>query len=239
MIPVVCIYSSFLQRAYDQIIEDVCLQKLKVIFAVDRAGIVGEDGETHHGQFDITYLRTAPGLTVMAPKDEKELVNMLWTALEIPGPCAIRYPRGRGVGVPIEQSLDKPEVLPKGPEILSYGTDVNIIAIGSVVHPAMEASRVLREKGISCGVVNARFAAPLETDTYKNIVKTAPVLVVEENIPDGGFGESIANAVGSRSRIHKLSLPLRFIEHGSQSELRSIYGLDTPGIVRKIEDILA
>jgi 1-deoxy-D-xylulose-5-phosphate synthase len=241
MVPVVCIYSTFLQRAFDQIIEDVCLQKLKVIFAIDRAGIVGEDGETHHGQFDISYLRMVPGLTIMVPKDEKELVEMLWTALEIPGPCAIRYPRGHGQGVAFEEALDNPEFLTPGkPEVILSGTDVNIIALGSLVYPAMEASGILRQKGISCGVINARFVAPLDPGALVDAVNNAPVLVAEENVLEGGFGEAVANALASLcdGPIHKLALPPKFIEHGSQGELRGIYGLGAPGIVRKVEEIL-
>ena len=172
-LPVVAIYSTFLQRAYDQIIQDVCLQKLKVVFAVDRAGIVGEDGETHHGQFDISYLRTAPGLTIMAPKDEAELVNMLWTALEMPGPSAIRYPRGAGVGVSFEEFLDNPKELEIGKaELISYGTDINVLALGSMVQPSIEAANLLGQKGISCGVVNARFVSPLDVEMIDELAST-------------------------------------------------------------------
>lgn len=240
MIPVVCIYSTFLQRAFDQIIMDVCLQNLKVIFAIDRAGIVGADGETHQGLFDISYLRPIPGLTVMAPKDEKELINMLWTALVLPGPSAIRYPRGSGTGVSIDKVLHKPEVLAAGQsEVISCGADINIMALGSMVYPAIEASRQLAGKGISCGVINARFAAPLDTYTIEKFVQKTPLLVVEENVLDGGFGESVANSVGnSENPIHKLALPRKFVEHGSQDEVRSIQGLDARGIVRRVQKIL-
>jgi 1-deoxy-D-xylulose-5-phosphate synthase len=240
MIPVVCIYSTFLQRAYDQIVEDVCLQNLKVIFAIDRAGIVGQDGETHHGQFDLSYLRHIPGLTVMAPKDERELINMLWTAINIDGPCAIRYPRGCGIGVPISDVLDQPDTLDVGkPEAISCGEDINILALGSMVYPAIEASRKLAEEGISAGVVNGRFVVPFEREAVAALLKKAPVLVVEENVEDGGFGEMVVNALGGGdNRIHKMALPKRFIQHGSQSRLRSAYGLDVPGIVAQVKKLL-
>ncbi len=240
MIPVVCIYSTFLQRAYDQIVEDVCLQNLKVIFAIDRAGIVGQDGETHHGQFDISYLRHIPGLTVMAPKDERELINMLWTALSIDGPCAIRYPRGCGVGVPVEDAFDSPEVLDVGKaEVLCRGEDINILALGSMVYPAIEACEKLAQKDISAGVVNARFVVPFDLDTVTDLLRKAPLLVVEENVQDGGFGEMVANAVGfGQDKIHKLALPKQFIPHGSQDRLRSVYGLDVPGIVAQVKKLL-
>lgn len=240
MIPVVCIYSTFLQRAYDQIVEDVCLQNLKVIFAIDRAGIVGQDGETHHGQFDLSYLRHIPGLTVMAPKDERELINMLWTAINIDGPCAIRYSRGCGIGVPISDVLDQPDTLDVGkPEAISCGEDINILALGSMVYPAIEASRKLAEEGISAGVVNGRFVVPFEREAVAALLKKAPVLVVEENVEDGGFGEMVVNALGGGdNRIHKMALPKRFIQHGSQSRLRSAYGLDVPGIVAQVKKLL-
>lgn len=241
MVPVVCIYSTFLQRAYDQIIEDVCLQNLKVIFAVDRAGIAGQDGETHHGQFDLSYLRHIPGLTVMAPKDEKELVNMLWTALNIAGPSAIRYSRGCGTGVPTGDAMAKPEALKLGePEVISSGKHINILALGSMVHPAIEASQRLAREGISAGVMNARFVVPFDPGTAVSLAQEAPVLVVEENVQDGGFGELVVNAAGHLGHgIHKMALPKTFIQHGSQSELRSIYGLDVSGIVARVNKILA
>ncbi|MGI6660842.1 MAG: 1-deoxy-D-xylulose-5-phosphate synthase [Bacillota bacterium] len=240
LVPVVCIYSTFLQRAYDQIVEDVCLQNLKVIFAIDRAGIVGQDGETHHGQFDISYLRHIPGLAVMAPKDERELINMLWTALNIDGPSAIRYPRGSGVGVPIADAMAEPETLDVGkPEVITCGEDVNILALGSMVYPAVEASTKLAGEGISAGVVNARFVVPFDTDAVAGLLEKAPVLVLEENVEDGGFGELVVNTFGGAgSRIHKMALPKKFIQHGSQGQLRSIYGLDVPGIVAQVKILL-
>ncbi|NLC15959.1 MAG: 1-deoxy-D-xylulose-5-phosphate synthase [Firmicutes bacterium] len=241
MIPVVCIYSTFLQRAYDQIVEDVCLQNLKVIFAIDRAGIVGQDGETHHGQFDVSYLRHIPGLTVMAPKDERELVNMLWTALSIDGPSAIRYPRGCGVGVPIADALAEPELLDVGKsEVISCGEDINILALGSMVYPAVEASRKLAEEGISAGVVNARFVVPFDPDSVAGLLTKAPLLVLEENVGDGGFGEMVISAVaGADKEVHAVALPKQFIPHGSQDQLRSIYGLDMSGIVAQVKRLLA
>lgn len=240
-LPVVAVYSTFLQRAYDQIIEDVCLQKLKVVFAVDRAGLVGEDGETHHGQFDVSYLRTAPGLTIMAPKDEAELVNMLWTALNLSGPSAIRYPRGGGVGIPYEEFLENPQMLEVGKaEAICIGQAVNIVALGSMVYPALEAAKVLEGMGISCGVVNARFVTPLDKDRLGELAMTGPLLVVEENIPAGGFGEAVLDAVApsARCNVHRLTLPMKYIEHGPQKDLRKIYAMDVSGIVDKVKEIL-
>ena len=241
MIPIVCIYSTFLQRAYDQIIEDVCLQNLKVVFAVDRAGLVGEDGETHHGQFDLSYLRHIPGMTLMAPKDERELVNMVWTAINLPGACAIRYPRGCGRGVSIADVLAKPEILEVGkPEVISYGKDLNILALGSMVIPAIEASRELALDNISAGVINARFVSPFPQDTVVSLSEKTPILVLEENVMAGGFGEMVMNAVGcSGKEIHKMGLPDAFIRHGSQSQLRIIQGLDVSGVVARVKEILA
>lgn len=239
MIPVVAIYSSFLQRAYDQIIQDVALQKLKVVFAVDRAGIVGEDGETHHGEFDLSYLRPVPGMTVMAPKDERELVHMLYTALRIPGPCAIRYPRGRAMGVPYVEALDNPALLEVGKaELLASGKDVNLVAIGSMVGPAMECSELLAEKGISCGVVNARFVSPLDTELLAGLLRSAPLFVLEENVLTGGLGEAVegvAASMRSESKaVFKVGLPCWFVPHGSQEVLRREVGLDAKSIAKKV-----
>jgi 1-deoxy-D-xylulose-5-phosphate synthase len=240
-LPVVAIYSTFLQRAYDQIIEDVCLQKLKVVFAVDRAGLVGEDGETHHGQFDVSYFRTAPGLTIMAPKDESELVNMLWSALNLSGPSAIRYPRGSGEGVSYKEFLDNPQMLEIGKaEVISRGEDANIVAVGSMVYPAIEAAKVLKERNISCGVVNARFVVPLDGNTIGELANAGPLLVVEENVSAGGFGEAVLDAVGSSGRcnVSRLTLPMRYIEHGPQKDLRKLYCMDVSGIVDRVEEII-
>ncbi|HEJ83800.1 MAG TPA: 1-deoxy-D-xylulose-5-phosphate synthase, partial [Desulfobacteraceae bacterium] len=182
--PVVAIYSTFLQRAYDQIIHDVCLTNLPVVFALDRGGLVGEDGPTHHGHFDITYLRSLPNMTVMAPKDENELRHMLYTALQHPGPVAIRYPRGKGVGAAMDPEY---KLLPIGQaEVLKEGKDLQIFALGSMVAPSLEAAAVLEKEGVSAGVVNCRFVKPLDSSLVDIAAASGRVLVVEENIRQGG-----------------------------------------------------
>ncbi len=187
--PVVAIYSTFLQRAFDQVIHDVCLPNLPVIFAIDRGGLVGEDGPTHHGHFDITYLRSLPNMTVMAPKDENELRQMLYTALKHPGPVAIRYPRGKGLGVPIDTKYQK---IPIGQsETLREGKDLLILALGNMVYPSMEAAADLEKEGLSVGVVNCRFVKPLDPGRGKLSTSIGRVLVVEENIRQGGLGGAV------------------------------------------------
>lgn len=246
LLPVVAIYSTFLQRSYDQIIEDVCLQGLKVVFAIDRAGLVGEDGETHHGQFDLSYLNPVPGMTVMAPKDERELVNMLYTALAMPGPCAVRYPRGQATGTGYADAIDAPELLEVGKaEVLSRGRDANLVALGSMVAPAIEAAEILGQQGISCGVTNARFAKPLDTQTISGLAAEAPVFVLEENVEAGGFGESVVAALvpfsGGKEvfqTVTRIALPDRFLPHGSQGELREAYSLDAKSIAGKVRETL-
>jgi 1-deoxy-D-xylulose-5-phosphate synthase len=242
LLPVVAIYSTFLQRSYDQIIQDVAQQNLKVVFAIDRAGLVGEDGETHHGEFDLSYLRTVPGMVVMAPKDEKELVNMLYTALKVPESCAIRYPRGAAYGTPYRDALLNPEFLETGKgEVLLRGSDANILAVGSTVYPALEASEILSRSGISCGVVNARFVKPLDRDLIFELLEAAPLLVVEENVAAGGLGEavkSLAAGIGHHRRVAAISLPDAFVRHGSQSELRKLSGLDAESIAEEVRHFL-
>ncbi len=243
LLPVVAIYSTFLQRAFDQIIEDVCLQELKVVFAIDRAGIVGQDGETHHGMFDLSYLRLIPDLVVMAPKDERELVDMLHTAFVAEGPCAIRYPRGVGPGVSYTQSLDDPRTLEIGKaEVLSRGEDINLIALGSMVTPALEAAKALEGEGVSCGVVNVRFLVPLDEATIAGVCKQAPAMVLEENVSRGGLGEAVRSLVtshkGSFKALDTVALPERFIGHGTQDELRRMYGLDKETIVLRARNLL-
>ncbi|HHY45313.1 MAG TPA: 1-deoxy-D-xylulose-5-phosphate synthase [Firmicutes bacterium] len=242
LLPVVAIYSTFLQRSYDQIVQDVAQQNLKVVFAIDRAGLVGEDGETHHGEFDLSYLRTVPGMVVMAPKDERELVNMLYTALKVPESCAIRYPRGAAPGTPYRDALQNPEVLEIGKgEVLSRGTDANILAVGSTVYPALEASEILSRSGILCGVVNARFVKPLDRDLIIDLLNSAPLVVVEENVAAGGLGEavqSLAAGIGSHRGVTAVSLPDAFVRHGSQTELRKLSGLDAESIAERVRHFL-
>ncbi|MBE3520044.1 MAG: 1-deoxy-D-xylulose-5-phosphate synthase [Firmicutes bacterium] len=234
MKPVVAIYSTFLQRAYDQIVEDVCLQNLGVVFAVDRAGVVGEDGETHQGAFDLSYLRHIPGMTVMAPADEMELKDMLRTALEMGRPVAIRYPRGKAYGgKPREARL-----LPVGrAQVLVEGSDVTIFAIGSMVYPSVEAAKILERSGVSCGVVNARFVKPLDVETLLSAARKGPVVTVEENVPEGGFGGAVLEALsqaGVTCQVLRIAMPSRFLEHGAQSVLRERCGLTAEGIAREI-----
>jgi 1-deoxy-D-xylulose-5-phosphate synthase len=240
--PVVAIYSTFLQRAYDQIIHDVCLPNLPVVFALDRGGLVGEDGPTHHGHFDITYLRSLPNLTLMAPKDENELRHMLYTALHHSGPVAIRYPRGKGVGAVMDPDY---KVLPMGEaEILREGSDLQIFALGSMVGPSLDAAAVLEEEGFSVGVVNCRFVKPLDS-VLADIAASSGrrVLTVEENIRQGGFGGAVLelfNDAGLRDvRMRRIGLPDKFVEHGPQDLLRSKYGLDGVGILREARSLLA
>ncbi len=233
--PVVAIYSTFMQRAYDEIVHDVCIQKLPVIFAIDRGGIVGEDGPTHNGAFDLSYLRHIPNMVIMAPKDENEFQDMLKTAVSYNGPCAIRYPRGRASKIPDERDL---RILPIGKaEVLKEGKDILIIAIGSSVLPAINASRLLEDAGISACVVNARFAKPLDTDLLGSLAKEIKqVLTVEENTLEGGFGSAVLEYLAELNieelKIKRLGLPDKFIEHGSQKILRNKFGLDAEGIAK-------
>ncbi|OHD66177.1 MAG: 1-deoxy-D-xylulose-5-phosphate synthase [Spirochaetes bacterium RBG_13_51_14] len=236
-IPVVAIYSAFLQRSYDQIINDVCLQQLPVIFAIDRAGIVGEDGKTHQGAFDISFLRSIPHMIVSAPKDEDELQHLLFTAAGSGRPMAVRYPRGRGEGVPLQTDFRE---LPIGRgELIKNGGDVAILAIGSTVYPAMMAAEQLAEMDIDCAVVNARFAKPLDEDLIIELArKTERILTVEDNAAAGGFGSAVMELLARQSvavRIDCIGLPDRFIEHGPQEFMRAAFDLDADGIVRRVK----
>jgi 1-deoxy-D-xylulose-5-phosphate synthase len=232
--PVIAIYSTFLQRAYDQVLHDVSLQNLPVIFAIDRGGIVGEDGPTHHGIFDIAYLRCVPNLVLMAPKDENELTRMLVTAVELRLPTAIRYPRGRGTGVKLDAN---PKPLPFGQaEVLREGGDITIVALGSMVTPAIEASEQLSSMGIEPTLINARFVKPLDIQTILHYAaETGAVLTVEEGILSGGFGgaviEEIAKSLTQGITVRSLGIPDRFVEHGPQEILRDTYDLSARGIV--------
>lgn len=234
--PVVAIYSTFLQRAFDQIVHDVCLPGLPVIFCVDRGGLVGEDGQTHHGQFDVTYLRSLPNMTVMAPKDENELRHMLYTALKHPGPVAIRYPRARGYGVPLDSEY---RAIPIGePEMLRQGDDLMIMALGAMVAPSMEAAGDLEKEGLSVGVVNCRFAKPLDRRLVEYGRAAGKVLVVEENSLQGGLGGAIlelfSDSGAADLRVKRMGLPDAFVEHGSIPVLRQKFGLDKEGIMKEV-----
>jgi 1-deoxy-D-xylulose-5-phosphate synthase len=234
--PVVAIYSTFLQRAYDQIIHDVCLQNLPVTFAIDRAGIVGEDGPTHHGLFDISFLRNIPNLTVMAPKDENELGHMLRTALELNSPVALRYPRGQGVGIGIQNPLEAIAV--SKAEILKEGRDILILTVGPLAYLALEAAA---ESKKSICVVNARFIKPLDEKTIIELVKKIKkVITIEENTIEGGFGSAVLELLQKnnvQANIKRIALPDKFIEHGSQEELRKIAGLTKENILKTIQSL--
>lgn len=232
--PVAAIYSTFLQRAYDQVFHEICLQNLPVTLALDRAGLVGEDGPTHHGVFDFAYLRHLPNMVVMAPKDENELQHMLKTALEHAGPAAIRYPRGNGTGALMDAA---PQTLPIGKaELLKDGADVAILAIGHMVQPALEAAKNLEEdEQLSVAVVNARFVKPLDAGLILRLARqTKRLVTVEEHALQGGFGSAVLELLQAQEvdgvAVRCVGLPDQYIEHGGQVLLRRKYGLDAEGI---------
>lgn len=231
--PVVAIYSTFLQRAYDQIVHDVCIESLPVVFAIDRGGIVGEDGATHHGLFDFSFLRSIPNMLVMAPKDENEMRRMFVTALAHDGPAAIRYPRGSATGIKIDKN---PQPIPIGKiEILSQGKDVLILAIGRTVKEALEAGTRLADQGIESTIVNCRFVKPLNAEPIARLVKEIPrVITVEEHVLQGGFGsavlESLAEAEAGSFQMRRLGIKDVFVEHGPQSVLRSLHGVNADAV---------
>ncbi|MEE4241450.1 MAG: 1-deoxy-D-xylulose-5-phosphate synthase [Desulfopila sp.] len=233
--PVVAIYSSFFQRSLDQIIHDICLPNLPVTLAIDRAGVVGDDGSTHHGVFDISYLRFIPNIVLMAPKDEQELQNMLFTAIQHEGPTAIRYPRGSGPGTALNENPEKLEI-GKG-ELLCEGSDILILPVGNRVYPALEALPGLKKVGISAAVINPRFVKPLDADLICSWAeKTGRVLTVEDNCRQGGFGSSVLELL-SRRGLHNIATcslghPDMFVEHGPQEILLKNNQLDTTGIIR-------
>ena len=237
--PVAAIYSTFLQRAFDQVLHDVCLQNSPVVFCMDRSGVVGEDGPTHHGSFDLSYLRLIPNMIIMAPKDESELRDMLFTAISYTkGPVAIRYPKGSGVGVKLRKEM---KVLSMGEaETLKKGKDVAILAIGSMVYPCLEAAKLLKSAKIDAAVINARFAHPIDETLVKDVAKrTGKIVTVEENVLRGGFGsgaiEILEDLDLSEVRVLRLGLPNQFVEHGSRDKLLDMCGL-TP---QKIADRIA
>jgi 1-deoxy-D-xylulose-5-phosphate synthase len=238
-IPIVAIYSTFLQRAYDQIVHDVCIQNLPVVFAIDRAGIVGDDGRTHQGTLDLSYLGCIPGLTVAAPKDENELQHLIFTGTRANRPMAIRYPRGSGPGSALDPDLH--EIAIGQGEVLRSGSDVAILALGTTVYPSLEAAQVLSEKGVDCTVINARFAKPLDADLIVETAKKVKrVLTVEENTLAGGFGSAVLQLLQARSlrdvQVRCLGIPDEFVEHASQPFLRAKYALDASGIASQIVD---
>lgn len=241
--PVFAVYSSFLQRAYDQVFHDVCLQNLPVTFAIDRAGVVGSDGPTHHGAFDISYLRHLPNMTVMAPKDENELQHMLATAITLGSPAALRYPRGNGYGVALDQKLT---AIPVGrAELLQQGSDAAILALGSMVYPTMEAAKSIEARyGTTLTVVNARFVKPMDETLILELArKHKQLITVEENVLQGGFGTALLELLERHSlggvRVLRLGYPDSYIQQGEQHELRAMLGLDTNGIADSIHKFLS
>ena len=236
--PVVAIYSTFLQRAYDQIVHDVCIQNLPVFFCLDRSGIVGADGPTHQGMYDIAYLRCIPNMVLMAPKDEAELQQMLVTGIKYTeGPIAMRYPRGNGYGVPLlEQEW---EALPIGKgEILRHGKDVLIVGFGSMVYPGLQASEILSEYGIEATVVNARFAKPLDTNLIVSLAhRIGRVVTLEEGCSMGGFGSAVAEALldhGVVVPVTRIGVPDELVEHATPEESKATLGLTSPQIAEQV-----
>lgn len=239
--PVVAIYSTFLQRAYDQIVHDVCLQNLPVVFALDRAGIVGEDGPTHHGAFDLSFLRHIPNMVIMAPKDENELRHMLYTAHELNCPVAIRYPRGSGTGVTLDKAFSRLEV--GKAEIIRQGGRLAFLALGAMVGPCLEAAAILEKHGIKASVINARFAKPFDAALIRALARDTGMLVtVEDNVLAGGFGSAVLEYINSQNlqwvKLLRLGLPDAFVEHGTRQELLARHGLDGAGIAAAVQDFI-
>ena len=239
--PVVAIYSTFLQRAYDQILHDVCLENLPVVFAIDRGGIVGDDGPTHHGLFDLSYLRSLPNLVVMAPSNENELRRMLTTAIEHDGPVALRYPRGLATGTTADNISGR---LPLGKaKTVSHGSDVVILAIGRTVNDALVANQQLAADGINACIIDCRFVKPLDQDTILSAVQSSPlVITIEENVLAGGFGsavlECLSDADVAMPAIHRIGIPDVFVTHGGQAQLREKYDICAQGIVDAVRRMM-
>lgn len=237
MKPVAAIYSTFMQRAYDSIVHDICMQKLHVTLCLDRAGLVGDDGYTHHGVFDYAYLRSIPNMTIMAPKDENELQHMLKTALDFDGPVSVRYPRGSGVGVALDTQWQD---LPIGKaEVLRTGNDVCFWAIGSMVQTALDAAELLEAQGISAGVVNMRFAKPLDVELLREHAQSyGKIITLEEGVLAGGVGSAVleelnANKLLEQCEVRCFGIPDEFVMHGDKKLLFRDLGLDTPTIAAK------
>lgn len=234
--PIVALYSTFAQRCYDQILHDICLQNLPVVFALDRAGLVGEDGPTHHGVFDLSFLRDMPNLILAAPADENEMQHMLKTAFEAKAPFVLRYPRGAGFGI----ALDKePKALPIGKGVwLKKGKDATILAIGNRVHPALDAAQKLAEKGVDCGVVNMRFVRPLDKKLIDEALKISPRLVtVEDNMLSGGFGSAVAEYLADKQadfKLLRLGIGDEFVPHGKCASLYDKVGISAEQMTKHI-----
>ena len=236
-IPVVAIYSTFLQRGYDEILHDVCLQNLHVVFALDRGGLVGADGPTHHGVFDFAYMRSMPNIVIMAPKDENELQHMLRTAVEYSGPISLRYPRGEGWGVTLDDETKSLEI--GKAEVLREGGDVVIAAIGQTVIPALKAAQDLAPLGINAAVVNSRFVKPLDRELFRDLLTRVPrMITVEDHVIAGGFGSAVIELLADEGfsgvEVKRLGVPDRFIPHGTQDELRKMCGFDKDAIAQAV-----
>ncbi len=239
--PVVAIYSTFMQRGYDHIIHDVCMQGHPVVFAMDRAGLVGEDGPTHHGVFDMAFCRHIPNLIMMAPSDEDELADMLFTAISLRRPCVIRYPRAHGFGAQLKK---EPQMLPFSAQLVNQGDDMVIIAIGSMVAAAKQASLLLAQEGFSVAVVNARYIKPLDKELLAPLAaKTGFVVTVEEGILAGGFGSAVLELFQDEGltdvKVRRLGIPDKFIEHGTREELLDDLGLSPSGIADQCKTMLS
>ncbi len=239
--PVCAIYSTFLQRAFDPIVHDVALQKLPVVFCMDRAGLSGDDGPTHHGLFDIAYLRGIPEMVLMAPKDEDELADMMKTALTLPGPSAIRYPRGAVVGV---ERKPAPAVLPIGKaEVLSDGSDVAILGLGPMIALAQELGVRLEREGFSAAVINPRFIKPLDREMLEHYSRRVAAFVTfEDHVKMGGFGSAVVEALdemGISIPVVRIGWPDQFIEHGKVDALRAKYGLTVEAALAEVLPLLA
>lgn len=240
--PVFAVYSTFLQRAYDHIVHDICLQNLPITFAVDRAGLVGDDGPTHHGVFDLSYLRQMPNMVIMAPRDENMLKQMLFTSIYSGKPCAVRYPRGNAVGVSIDKEFKN---IPIGKMELMFGeknADFVVFAVGNCVWGAIEAGRVLAKEGVNVCVIDARFVKPLDEELLNELSgKTSKWITVEENVLAGGFGSAINEWITTNNirgiGLKMLGLPDKFIEQGPQTLLRARYGIDTDGIIQAVKSL--
>jgi len=239
--PFVAIYSTFLQRAYDQILHDVCLESLPIIFAVDRGGIVGEDGPTHHGLLDLSFLRSMPNMVVMAPKDGAELRRMMMTAINHNGPIAFRYPRGPATEIDLDESIE-PLLIGKG-EILTTGDDLLILAIGSTVDYALSAYRILSKKDLHATVVNCRFVKPLDIDLICELAEKIPrIITVEENLLQGGFGSAVLEVLIDKGinniKVKRIGVQDTFVEHGERNTLRAKYGIDDNSIVKEALNLM-
>jgi 1-deoxy-D-xylulose-5-phosphate synthase len=239
--PVCAIYSTFLQRAFDPIVHDVCLQKLPVVFCMDRAGLSGDDGPTHHGLFDISYLRGIPEITLMAPKDEDELADMMHTAVQLPGPSAIRYPRGAVAGV-VRKA--EPQLLTAGKaEVLEDGSDIAILGLGPMITLAKELGARLEREGYSTAVINPRFVKPLDRamlETYSR--RVAAFVTFEDHVKMGGFGTAVVEALeemGSQVPVVRIGWPDQFIEHGKVDDLRARHGLTVDAAYAQVLPLIA